>query len=288
LKTGYRYREAIVNFVEIPLYEDIYEALTRGYINETLAEILVRKLIDAIQSYISVSRPLLGNIKLILYSPYTIPLNKTYEDISIDGLEPIVPGLYRVVEPADLKNITTELIKYSVSFNVFKHSGNYYVLVKYNRYRINGVGGIDKGYMVFNPSDREETPQGILLEPESIAGYLSALARGYGFGFTDADKALDKLNKQVNRLNAKIRDLNTTISQLNGTLRATQRELGNCQAEKLNISAKINQLYDEINKYREREKQWMIYALSGTASIFVIIILLYMIASRGLGKASKR
>ncbi len=285
LKVGCRYRKAVVNIFEIPLYEDIMLALREGLINETLAYIMGKKLADAIYSYVLVARAMLGNVKVVFYSPYTYQ-NTTFQNYQIEGLEIITPGLYKITTQ-NITQVVKELVENNIEFKILTYNDQYYVLVKYREYMVNGYENIGYGYFIMNPATKTGEYTEILVDTETIVGYLASLAHGYGMGLADANQKIDELNKKINRATSQIRDLNNTISRLNGTLQATQRELGRCKAQNLNISGQINELKDKIRELKEREAQWMTYALAGTISIFVIIILLYVIASRGLRKTTK-
>ncbi len=285
LKVGCRYRKAVVNIFEIPLYEDIMLALREGLINETLAYIMGKKLADAIYSYVLVIRAMLGNVKVVFYSPYTYQ-NTTFQNYQIEGLEIITPGLYKITTQ-NITRVVKELVENNIDFKILTYYDQYYVLIKYREYMVNGYENIGYGYFIMNPATKTGEYTEILVDTETIVGYLASLAHGYGIGLADANQKIDELNKKINRATSQIRDLNNTISRLNGTLQATQRELGRCKAQNLNISGQIDELKAEIRELKEREAQWMTYALAGTISIFVIIILLYVIASRGLRKTTK-
>ena len=285
LKVGCRYRKAVVNIFEIPLYEDIVLAQREGLINESLAYIMGRKLVDAIYSYILVARAMLGNVKVVFYSPYTYQ-NTTFQNYQIEGLEIITPGLYKITTQ-NITRVVKELVENNIDFKILTYYDQYYVLIKYREYMVNGYENIGYGYFIMNPATKTGEYTEILVDTETIVGYLASLAHGYGIGLADANQKIDELNKKINRATSQIRDLNNTISRLNGTLQATQRELGRCKAQNLNISGQIDELKAEIRELKEREAQWMTYALAGTISIFVIIILLYVIASRGLRKTTK-
>lgn len=276
---AYRHREATLYVLGVPLYEEIYYGVFRGYINSSTAANLTSYLIRSIHSIVNTTKARLGDIYLAVYAPYSL-VNKTARDIAIEGLELVAPGLYRV--NGSLASVLEEIIENDIEFYVLESGGEHYIAVKYENFTLNGHGNIDYGYFALYPS--ASSNETLTTNTRAIVGYIASLARGLGLGLTDANKIINSLRGENRNLRDQIRSLNRTASELNSTLASTQMDLARCRAENLNASSLVNTLRGEIDKLERRERQWIAYALAGTASVFATLIVLYIIGTRGLKK----
>ena len=134
--------------------------------------------------------------------------------------------------------------------------------------------------MIVNPVEYNAKYSNLVLTPENIAGYLASLANGYGVGAATLHEVIEDLKKRISDLTFKLDQLNTTVNSLNATIQSLQRDLGECNAARLNSTGMLSDLRRELDEARKREAMWMTYAVAGTASLLVIVILLYFIGSR--------
>ncbi|MEM0379917.1 MAG: hypothetical protein QW607_00395 [Desulfurococcaceae archaeon] len=279
---AYRYKEASLYVLSIPLFEEIHRALVEDYISDSIANNLTIGLIQFINYLFNETVKKLGDTYFAIYVPYVYSNNTVINNIDISELIAVEPGLYKFVGN-DLANLLKILFEYNIDFNIIKHGSEYYFLVKYRNYTINNIGQIDNGYFVLYPSNRASFAN-ILIDQRTLIGYITMFAQGIGIGFIDINDVIRKQNSRIRELSDQISSLNRTIVTLNSTLTNTQLELGRCRSDYLNISSQLRDLRNEIDTIRNREKQWMVYALSGTASIFAILIVMYLIGIRGLKK----
>jgi len=282
INTGFRIRTASVNYIGISIFDQLYNAYLKGYINETLLTRFSNETVDAVYNYMLTAMKFAGSSKIMIYVPYTYVFNASRR-IEINGLTEIVPGLYRV--DGDIYNIIQRLCEEDLEFKTLKYNVQQYVLVKTLNTAVNSGYSIGNGYLIIYPSDNPV--KNLVVDTYMVTGYLIGLSHGFEAGFIDWFKVNSDLNKQIRDLNNKINELNNTISSLNGTLRATERQLGDCRAENLNITSQINDLKSEIDRLNSRLRELWIYTSIGTISIFIIVSLLYVLSSRGLKKQAK-
>lgn len=273
-----RHRDASLYVFSIPLYEDINKALINNYINTSIALNLTRYLISFVNRVYELIKTRLGQTYLAIYVPYVYS-NITLNSIEISNLEYIAPGLYRAL---NITSVLTDLITHNVDHRIVKHYSEYYVLIKYRNYSINSINYIDNGYFIIYPSS--SAVENMFIDSRTIIGYLTVFARGYGIGFIDINQVVRSLSSEVRNLRDQVVSLNRTITSLNATLSNTELELSRCRSSYLNLSGLVRDLKNEIDAVKNRETQWMIYALAGTASIFAVIVVMYLIGLRALKK----
>jgi len=281
ISVAYRYKNAILEVFEIPLFVELHEAYLQNYIDEELMIDLEKLVVDGINKVLNITKLRLGETNIIIYIPFTYRENSTR--LFIEGLYPIEPGLYRVENESMIQNITTTLLKNDIEFKILNIRDKYYVFIYSYEHIINGLGGIDNGYLIVYPSS---TPghTNVVIDTENVIGYISSLAKGYGIGMSSAGEIIEDLRSEIKDLNDKIRDLNGTVRALNDRIARLNISLGQCRAKYLNLSNNISNIINEWREAKEREKQLMIYSITGTISILVIVLTLYYIGRRGLSK----
>jgi len=278
VKLGLRYRDAYVNLIEIPIYEDLAEAYSLGLINQTELAKLEEIFANATWSYIDVVQKTIGKCILVVLVPYVHVLKSSLFNLEIEGLEYTASGVYRVT--GSVSEVVSKLAERNVKYEVVEVIGDKYVLTWYGDFKINGYGGYRSGYVVVNPVEYAVKYSNLILTPENIAGYLAALVNGYGAGATTLHKVIGDLKKRVSDLTFKVDQLNMTVNSLNATIQSLQRDLGECNAARLNFTGMLSDLKRELDEARKREVVWMTYAVAGTTSLLAIVILLYFIGSR--------
>jgi len=282
VKLGLRYRDAYVNIIEISVYEDLAEAYSLGLINQSELAKLEEIFANATWSYIDVVQKTIGKCIIVILVPYVHVLENDLPNFEIEGLEYVAPGVYRVT--GNISEVAGKLAERSVKYEVVEFNGDKYVLTWYGNIKINGYGGYRNGYMIVNPVEYAVKYSNLILTPENIAGYLVALANGYGAGATTLHKVIGDLKKRVSDLTFKVDQLNMTVISLNATIQSLQRDLGECNAARLNSTGVLSDLRRELDEARKREATWMTYAVAGTASLLAIVLLLYFIGSRAFVK----
>jgi hypothetical protein len=277
LSDAYKYRSAIINFIEYPLIYDLYNAYLNGYIsNEELNRGLklayygLYKIIETARSMIN------ENITIMIYSPFTF-LNTTHEKFIIMGTEVIEPGLLHIT--GDLRHVVSDLMSKNITFRLFSMNNKYYVLIDDPKYFNKGMGQL----IVWGVGIRKILGT-FMLSPENIASFIISMSRGYSIGLANAINKITLLNIKISDLESTINDLNNRIKSLNNTLFHINISLGKCNAEKINITNKIISLREEVEKYKSREEEALTYAITGSISVFIILTIIYLIGYRGIKK----
>ncbi len=276
---GYKHKDASLQILEYPLFTEIHEAIVNGYVNKSLENKIEDILVDGLGKLINYTRIRFGSTNVMFYIPYTY--KEIERNIVIPGLKPLEPGLYEVL--GNITHIIPKLSSNNIDYRIIEYRGKYYVLINYHGYKVNNVGDIGEGYLITYPSSNPETYT-VTISTSNVIGYIVSFAKGYGLGIYEIYKEIDKAQSKIKELNNDIRDLNNTINRLNSTIITLRRDLGSCKAKNLNISSKIDELKQELNSVKEREKQWMIYSTVGTVSIFLIIVVLYLLGRKGVKK----
>lgn len=278
-KTSYKYKDAVLYVVEYPLFEQLYCGINPIVENSVLLENITKIVVGALDKIVDLAVYELGDVNIVFYIPYTG--GKSAGSLVVEGLAPLVPGLYRV--DGDLADVVAKLVEDGLEFELFKHGNSYYVLLETLNYTVNGFGGIGLGYLVFYPSS---TPgeTGVLIDTARASSLVAMLARGYGVGARDFIREIGDLRSNIESLEDKIADLERNVNSLNSTLQSTKRELGECKANELSWSNRISDLEEEIKKLREWNQQLLVYSSAGIINIAILIALLYLLSSRGLSR----
>lgn len=276
LNTAYKYRAAIINFVEYPLIYDLWMAYIQGYIDQEQLGELEELAYKGVSELINTTKSMIGeNITAIIYSPFTF--NNYKETLSLNGLQYIEPGLYMI--KGDIDQIIAELTGQGISFSTIPFNDKTLLLINDPKYC-----GISKGQLIVYGQGLRRIFATLTLQPTNIASFIASLTRGYGVGLANAINEITLINLKVQSLNDEINTLQNKLESINQTLFNVNQTLSMCKAENINLTDQIIDYKNKINEYMRREQQALLYATIGSVSILVIIILLYIIGTRGLIK----
>lgn len=276
LTTAYKYRSATINFVEYPLIYDLWTGYIHGYINWEQLSKLEELAYNGLSEIINTTKNMINeNITTIIYSPFTI--NNHEENLSIQGLRYVEPGLYFV--EGDETSVLSELISRNISYTTMSFGDKKLVLINNP-----GYYGVSKGELIVYGKELRKILSTFTLQPTNVASFILSLVRGYGVGLSNAINEISFINLKIQSLNDEISNLQKKLSTLNQTLFNVNQSLGKCRAENINLTDQISSYKAKINEYRQREQQALLYATIGSISVLVIVILLYIIATRGITK----
>lgn len=257
-----------VYFLYYPLLMQIHQLKDDPHYSRYLELILkgLSQVISMVQSRLS------ADTIVMIYSPFSYTDNG--RKINIDGLEPILPGLYKI--NGDLCKVLDEVAKYTTKVSVITFRNQKYLLVNEPNIAFNGAEAYGPGYLViFNPFGGLEKP--VTLTPLNIASYLVALARGYSYGLAPIASYVDKLRDEINNMTSEIRELKSQIKDLNSTIDTLKLELGEYKAKYINTISQISELKKKIEEAQQKEQQALLFATAGTISIIVIAVILSFI-----------
>lgn len=278
LTTAYKYRSARINFVEYPLIYDLWTGYMHGYINREQLSKLEKLAYNGLSEIINITKNMINeNITTIIYSPFT--LNDHGEDLSIQGLKYVEPGLYFVER--DETSVLSELISRNISFTTISFGGKKLVLINNPEYY-----GVGKGELIVYGKELRKILSTFTLQPANVASFIASLVRGYSVGLSNAINEISFINLKIQSLNNEINNLEKQLNSLNQTLFNVNQSLGKCKAENINLTDQISSYEAKINEYKQREQQALLYATIGSIGVLVIVVLLYIIATRGITKKS--
>lgn len=254
-----------VYFLYYPLLMQIHQLKDKPYYSRYLELVLkgLSQVISMAQSRLS------ADTLVMIYSPFSYTDNG--HKINIDGLEPVLPGLYKIT--GDPGKVVGEAMKYATKISLVTFRKQKYLLVNDPGIAFNGAKTYGPGYLViFNPLGGLEKP--VTLTPLNIASYLATLARGYSYGLASLASYVDKLREEINNMTSEIGELEKQIKEQNSTIDTLKLELGKYKAKYINLTSQISELEKKIEEARQKEQQALLFATTGTISIIVIVAIM--------------
>ncbi len=257
-----------VYFIYYPLLMQIHQLKDNPHYSRYLELVLkgLSQVISMAQSRLT------ADTLVMIYSPFSYTDNG--RRIDIDGLELVLPGLYKIT--GDLGKVIDEVTKYTTKISVITFRDQKYLVVNEPDLAFNGAEPYGPSYLViFNPFGGLEKP--VTLTPLNIASYLVALARGYSYGLAPITSYVDKLREEINNMTSEIKDLKNKIKDLNSTIDTLKLQLGEYKAKYINMTSQISDLKKKIEEAQQKEQQALLFATVGTISIIVIVVILSFI-----------
>jgi FtsZ-binding cell division protein ZapB len=266
---AFKYRNAIVNMIYFPLYEEALKTIHDYNITGKKSALILNETMKALSAIIETARTRLGDtsMPIVIYSPYTVVGETTPEK------NMIAPGLYNITD-----NITSFITTHKSS-RIFRF-GNSIMAVDYN----STVTGYGHGYLLLYKPGLNATSPNITVTPQTIAPYIASFAKGYGIGFKDLLEEISEKNTEISQLKSKISKLNSNITLLTQEVKKLKEEKGLLQSTINNQTIKIDELQKKVNDAETLKEQAYEYLVAGVTSIIVVIIILHVLLRIAVSK----
>ncbi len=265
-----------ITLVNYPLIEEVKRM--KKSLNDIYEEAL-RTVYQGLYKLVDKALDELGEDNTILYvfSPYGISENGT--DLSkVLGLEVeyVLPGIIRYDE-----RVVSKLIEEDIDFRILNIRGEKYIGITEPEYvPADDRLFYDNGVFISKPSI---ITGNYTANISVILGYLFGLSNIYGAGFANILNTIHELHVEVARLKLNISSLNATITDLENKLDDMTKKYGEVNAEKMNLTARINELEKALAEEREKVNTLYLYSTAGIGSI-IVITLLYVVVIRSVAK----